>query len=136
MSQLAFIKLPGIGDEAEMPARPIMEAQVDELRMRFSGYYNIDFTLKPGEFVREKEGLGGIIVLEFKDSSALMLWRNLDHSNPTDLVIIQDSVRRNYMSNVNCIVAVLSSDIRTLVFIPHDTARLERVSYVEGDHPL
>lgn len=133
MSQLAFIKLPGIGDDQEMPARPIMEAQVDELRMRFSGYYNIDFTLKPGEFVREKEGLGGIIALEFKDNSALMLWRRLDHSNPTDLIIIQDAVRRNYMSNVNCIVAVLSGDIRTLVFIPHDTARLERVSYVEGE---
>jgi hypothetical protein len=131
MSQLAFIKLPGLGEEPELPARPIMEAQVDELRMRFSSYYQIDFTLKPGEFVREKDGLGGIIAQDFKDNSALMLWRNLDHSNPTDLIIIQDAVRRNYMSNVNCVVAVLSGDVRTLVFVPHDTARLERVSYGE-----
>lgn len=83
-------RISGAVNDDNPPARPHMLAQYAELALRF-GRLQDKNELTPGEFVRQKPGVGW-----FKKEGAemaLVLVRRLDPASPYDQMLLQDHVR-------------------------------------------
>lgn len=118
--------LLGQHEDDAPPARPLMEAQQDELLARYAAAH-APRSVEPGMLVRQKHGLG---FLKDQENTALILWRMLDLSNPLDLAMAIDFVTTKTVSTVDCLVALTAIDNgqSVIVMIPHDTSHLEPVT--------
>src|SRR6185437_13553982 len=104
------------------PARPVAEAQVDELRRRFAATHAGPTDLRYGDVVREKRGVG-MVTLDVRDTLPLLLWRPLDRTDPIDLDIIRAGLH-NCVDRFDCLVGMIHTG-GTVEFRAHCLAYLE-----------
>lgn len=116
------IPMGAVRGETETSSRPHVDAQHMELAARWDAY-NEPHDLKPGDFVVEKRGVG-----MKKPSSVIlmMVWRLLDMNDPNDKLLAEQRISEYPVNRLDCIVAWLTDDSSTLVFEPHELARLQR----------
>lgn len=108
---------PEVADDTAI--RPVPAAQAMELRERWR-LYNKQQILEPGQFVKEKQGLG-----HFASDVVLMLWRMLDISDSLDRIMASQWMERIQHNRLDCVVAYVSDDGAGIMFEPHELAQLE-----------
>lgn len=108
----------------EKPERLPMDEQKTKL-LNLWDRYNTPSSIKPGDLVRMKDGLG-ILKDEVRPQMAMLLWRMLDPADFTDQHIVKSYTRKtNGIGRVNCIVAYICDDGHCLVPYPADINELE-----------
>lgn len=112
--------------DPEKPQRGIPEAQMMELTRRLASYAEMH-EFEPGQFVQQKEGLASI-----DNDIVLCFTRYLDPDNPGDLAIMTSFFDRTASNKCDCLVAMLNDDGNSVMFVPHDSSRLEPMAAKEG----
>lgn len=96
-------------EEAQPKPRPLIEAQVMELQQRWIAY-NSHYTLKPGDLVVDKHGLGSLKP-KLRDTYVFILWRMLDLSSYVDQQLVDLWVHAGVIANnYDCVVAAIGED--------------------------
>ncbi len=113
-------------------ARPLIEAQRDELRQRLALYNaGAEARWEQGDFVTFK---AGILPLERKvvDQCAWIFWRYLDSGSPWDIAMV-NAAQKSLMyqgtsvySRIDCIVATIGKSTKGLQFDLMDSQALTR----------
>ncbi len=120
-SFLRVIALPL--ESARDPARPLLEAQADELRARFPLTPAADFN--SGDFVVHRPGMNTVTD---PDHTALCFVRYLGESR-VDGMILEDAIKKKpityYGPNPDCIVAVVSDDGGSTLFLVLSSCTLQ-----------
>ncbi len=106
-------------------SRPDMLAQRMELERRWD-LYREPQDLQPGDLVLEKEGLG-MLDPKLRQVTMLLVWRLLDPADPLDQAVATDFAKRFYGSAFDCIVGWLNDDATSMLFLPHERARLQKI---------
>ena len=118
-------------DDDAPPPLPDIRAQRLELLARFKSYGD-RHEFAEGELVAEKDGMGTLN--QKRGETAVMFWRALKADDPQDALIIAGEVSRLRVNRVDCLVAFTGEDddgTSTLVFLPHEMARLRPLTAEE-----
>lgn len=119
-------------EDAPQP-RPAMHAQYMELRARFK-LLQEEHWFKPGQFVREKQGLGHT---KPESKVAWMFIRYLNYKDDMDRVMIEDIIKNSpmslYMLGVDCVLAAVTPDSSGTMLHASYSGLLEPVSDAEAD---
>lgn len=114
-------------DDRPAPVRPLIEAQYMELRQRFERY-GVDHHLKPGMFVREKQGLA---VFRTEIPMAWIILRRFDVGDHQDAAIavrlFDSTFRKSVCWRLDWVCAALTDDGVGMTHFVFDALQIEPV---------
>jgi hypothetical protein len=83
--------------------------------------------LQPGDICRQKSGLNFI-----SGDPVIVLWRWLNPDDPHDILLIRRFIRKHPVNRIDCIIGFLDDDAHTVLMVPGESWRLERLDDAYG----